>query len=80
MPSALAVFMLMTTSNLVDCMIGRSAGFLPSRIQPDLAGDKVSLIVAAGSPAAAVAAKSVITSIPIVFNNSADPVKIGRDR
>jgi putative tryptophan/tyrosine transport system substrate-binding protein len=43
----------------------------------DLVGPKVSLIVAAGSPAVALTAKSVTTSIPIVFNNSADPVKIG---
>ena len=31
-PSALAVFMLMTSSNLVGCSTGRSAGFLPARI------------------------------------------------
>jgi hypothetical protein len=29
-PSALAVFKLMTSSNLVGCMIGRSAGFSPA--------------------------------------------------
>ena len=34
MPSALAVFMLMTSSNLVDCWTGRSAGFSPLRILP----------------------------------------------
>src|SRR5262249_8294734 len=33
-PSALAVCMLMTNSNLVDCTIGRSAGFAPLRIRP----------------------------------------------
>ena len=43
----------------------------------DLASRQVSLILAAGSPAAALAAKSVTTSIPIVFNNSADPVQLG---
>jgi len=43
----------------------------------DLASRQVSLILAAGSPAAALAAKSVTTSIPIIFNNSSDPVKIG---
>jgi putative ABC transport system substrate-binding protein len=43
----------------------------------DLAGLKVSLILAAGSPAAALAAKSATTSIPIVFNNASDPVKLG---
>jgi len=32
-PSALAVFMLMTSSNLVGCMTGRSAGFSPLRIR-----------------------------------------------
>src|SRR5437763_6237621 len=43
----------------------------------DLAGRQVSLIVAAGRPDAAVAAKSVTTSIPIVFDNAADPVQLG---
>jgi len=32
MPSALAVFRLMTSSNLVGCSTGRSAGFVPWRI------------------------------------------------
>src|SRR5438034_3810044 len=32
--SALAVFMLMASSNLVGCKTGRSAGFLPIRIWP----------------------------------------------
>src|SRR5262249_46752630 len=31
-PSALAVFRLMTSSNLVDCTTGRSAGLSPLRI------------------------------------------------
>jgi putative tryptophan/tyrosine transport system substrate-binding protein len=43
----------------------------------DLVGRQVLLIVAAGSPAAALAAKSVTTSIPILFSNSADPVQLG---
>src|SRR5207247_5391049 len=43
----------------------------------DLAGRQVSLILAAGSPACALAAKSVTTSIPIVFNNAGDPVQLG---
>jgi putative tryptophan/tyrosine transport system substrate-binding protein len=43
----------------------------------DLVGRKVSLIVAAGSPAVALAAKSATTSIPIVFSNASDPVKLG---
>src|SRR5262249_28405024 len=34
MPSALAVCMLITSSNLVDCKTGRSAGFAPLRICP----------------------------------------------
>jgi hypothetical protein len=34
MPSFLAVFMLMTSSNLVERMTGRSAGFSPLRIRP----------------------------------------------
>ncbi len=33
-PSALAVLMLMASSNLVGCRTGRSAGFLPIRIWP----------------------------------------------
>jgi putative tryptophan/tyrosine transport system substrate-binding protein len=43
----------------------------------DLAGRQVSLILAAGRPDAALAAKSVTTSIPIVFNHAADPVQLG---
>src|SRR2546427_7896587 len=34
MPSALAVFRLMYSSNLVACWTGRSAGFSPLRIRP----------------------------------------------
>src|SRR5215471_16139524 len=33
-PSAFAVFRLMTSSNLVGCMTGRSAGFSPLRMRP----------------------------------------------
>src|SRR3954463_11793120 len=33
-PSAVAVLRLITNSNLVDCMTGKSAGFSPSRIRP----------------------------------------------
>jgi putative ABC transport system substrate-binding protein len=43
----------------------------------DLASHQVSLILAAGRPDAALAAKSATTSIPIVFNNAADPVQLG---
>ena len=43
----------------------------------DLARRQVSLIVAAGRPDAALAAKSATTSIPIVFDNAADPVQLG---
>src|SRR5690348_4398421 len=43
----------------------------------DLARRQVSLIMAAGRPDAALAAKSVTTSIPIVFDNAADPVQLG---
>ena len=43
----------------------------------DLVGRQVSLILAAGSPDSALAAKSATTSIPIVFDTSADPVQIG---
>ena len=34
MPSAFAVLRLITNSNLVDCMIGRSAGLVPWRMRP----------------------------------------------
>src|SRR5262249_3813965 len=34
MPSIRAVWTLMTNSNLVDCSVGRSAGFAPLRILP----------------------------------------------
>jgi putative ABC transport system substrate-binding protein len=37
----------------------------------------VSVIAAGGSPASALAAKSVTTTIPIVFMNAADPVAVG---
>src|SRR5262245_33094179 len=33
-PSALAAFKLITSSNLVDCITGRSAGFSPLRMRP----------------------------------------------
>src|SRR5204863_8147030 len=33
-PSAFAVFRLMTSSNLVGCWIGRSAGLAPASIRP----------------------------------------------
>src|SRR6266851_2063471 len=33
-PSVLAVWALMTSSNLVDCTTGRSAGFAPLRMRP----------------------------------------------
>jgi putative ABC transport system substrate-binding protein len=43
----------------------------------DLAGHQVSLILAAGRPDAALAAQSVTTSIPIIFDIAADPVQLG---
>jgi putative tryptophan/tyrosine transport system substrate-binding protein len=43
----------------------------------DLVRRQVSLILAAGRPDSALAAKSVTTSIPIVFANAADPVQLG---
>jgi putative tryptophan/tyrosine transport system substrate-binding protein len=43
----------------------------------ELANRRASVIVAGGSPVAALAAKSATTTIPIVFMNAADPVGIG---
>jgi putative tryptophan/tyrosine transport system substrate-binding protein len=43
----------------------------------ELADRKVSVMVAGGSPVAALAAKAATTTIPIVFMNVADPVRIG---
>jgi ABC-type uncharacterized transport system substrate-binding protein len=46
-------------------------------LSADLAHRQVSVIAACGSPASALAAKSVSTSIPIVFETASDPVQIG---
>jgi putative ABC transport system substrate-binding protein len=43
----------------------------------DLARRRVSLIAAGGSPVSALAAKSATSTIPIVFANASDPVRIG---
>jgi putative ABC transport system substrate-binding protein len=43
----------------------------------ELARRNVSVIAACGSPAVALAAKSATSSIPIVFENAADPVQLG---
>src|ERR1700730_14501507 len=43
----------------------------------ELAHRQITVIVAGGSPASALAAKSATTTIPIVFMNVADPVGIG---
>jgi putative tryptophan/tyrosine transport system substrate-binding protein len=46
------------------------------KLAEELAQHPVSVIVAGGSPASALAAKSVTAKIPIVFMNAADPVAI----
>jgi putative tryptophan/tyrosine transport system substrate-binding protein len=43
----------------------------------ELVRREVSIIAACGSPAVALAAKSATSSIPIVFENGADPVQLG---
>lgn len=43
----------------------------------ELTKRQVSVMVAGGSPASALAAKSATTTIPIVFMNASDPVEIG---
>src|SRR5260370_160090 len=47
------------------------------RLASELVHRPVSVIAAGGSPASAIAAKSVTTTIPIVFMNAADPVAVG---
>jgi len=47
------------------------------RLASELVHLPVSVIVAGGSPASAIAAKSVTTTVPIVFMNAADPVAVG---
>jgi ABC-type uncharacterized transport system substrate-binding protein len=47
------------------------------RLASELVNRPVSVIAAGGSPASAIAAKSVTTTIPIVFINAVDPVAVG---
>jgi ABC-type uncharacterized transport system substrate-binding protein len=47
------------------------------RLASELVRLPVSVIAAGGSPVSAIAAKSVTTTVPIVFMNAADPVAVG---
>lgn len=47
------------------------------QLAAELVQRKVSVIVAAGGPVSAIAAKKVTTTVPIVFTTIADPVKYG---
>jgi putative ABC transport system substrate-binding protein len=57
-----------TANNQYDRLPGLAA---------DLVSRKVAVIVAAGGPVSAIAARKVTTTVPIVFTTIADPVKYG---
>jgi hypothetical protein len=75
--SALAVFMLMTSSNLVGCTIGRSAGFSPLRIRPARMPVPATALHSALTPADLNKSLHLAVSASILWDSSAPDNQAG---